>query len=105
MRNGASLVIGGSAAGTQPADGSAPPGPKAPGAAKSVVTSEPWPFRVLKMWKLLNVWSTTNAAVPSGENSMSVAIAASSMSTLPTRFPVAASSFTMPKRMMSWNDA
>jgi hypothetical protein len=104
-RNGASLVIDGSAAGMQPAVGSAPPGPNAPGPAKSVVTSLPWPFFVLKMWKLLNVWSTTNAVVPSAENSMSVAIAASSMSILPTRFPVAASSFTMPNRMMSWNDA
>jgi len=84
--------------------GSAPPGPFDPGPAKSVVTSAPWPLRVLKRWTLLNVSSTANAVVPSAEKSMSVAIAASSMSIFPTRVPSVAFSFTIPKRMMSWND-
>ncbi len=43
--------------------------------------------------------------MPSAENSMSVALLASSMSSLPTCAPVTGFIFQMPKRVMSWNDA
>ena len=84
IRNGASSVIARGASARHGCVGSAPPGPFDDGSPKSVVTSPPCPFRVLKMWKLLDIWSTTKATVPSVENSMSVALFAPSTSSLPT---------------------
>ena len=49
-RKGDSDVIGASASWTHGSPGTAPPGPRAEGDAKSVVTSVPCPRRVLKTW-------------------------------------------------------
>ena len=70
----------------------APPGPFADGGPNSVVTSPSRPRRVLKRWRLLVIWSTTAATVPSGENSMSLAVFAASTSSFPTTWPSAPSS-------------